>query len=111
MEEVPQDPYMLNRRGFPVRSKKIAPVDDKLRRFLEYDGKVLRYRTKVVKITLMYSQTPDFLDIITISRKSIINQNNVKTKSLNISATVSSYWKYIISLLGTEPRLENNLAA
>lgn len=61
MEEVPQDPYMLNRRGFPVRSKKIATVDDKLRRFLEYDGKVLRYRTKIVKITLMYSQLLIFL--------------------------------------------------
>lgn len=69
MEEVPQDPYMLNRRGFPVRSKKIAPVDDKLRRFLEYDGKVLRYRTKKNRQDYINVQsTPDFLDIITISR-------------------------------------------
>lgn len=43
MEEVPQDPYLLNRKGFPIPPSRPAPTDDKLRRFLEYDGKVLRF--------------------------------------------------------------------
>ncbi|XP_054267316.1 EF-hand domain-containing protein 1-like [Macrosteles quadrilineatus] len=43
MEEVPQDPYMLSRQGFPHPPSRAGPVDDKLRRFLEYDGKVLRF--------------------------------------------------------------------
>uniref|UniRef100_A0A1B6KML1 DM10 domain-containing protein n=1 Tax=Graphocephala atropunctata TaxID=36148 RepID=A0A1B6KML1_9HEMI len=43
MEEVPKDPYLLSREGFSVGPSKVSPVDDKLRRFLEYDRKVLRF--------------------------------------------------------------------
>jgi len=43
MEEVPQDPYLLSRHDPPSVLPRSGPVDDKLRRFLEYDGKVLRF--------------------------------------------------------------------
>jgi hypothetical protein len=43
-EEIPQDPYTFQRQ---LKTKPNTPetkvADDKFRRFLEYDGKVLRY--------------------------------------------------------------------
>ncbi|KAJ8920916.1 hypothetical protein NQ315_015709 [Exocentrus adspersus] len=44
-ETVPVDPYTLNRQ-IQVQSHftKTPPADDKLRRFLEYDGKILKFK-------------------------------------------------------------------
>lgn len=43
-EEMPYDPYTFNRRLQEIpKITKTPPADDKFRRFLEYDGKVLRY--------------------------------------------------------------------
>lgn len=43
-EEMPPDPYIVNRQlKLQSRSHKTELTDDKLRRFLEYDGKILRY--------------------------------------------------------------------
>jgi hypothetical protein len=43
-EEMPSDPYILDRQlKMSPYSCKTKLTDDKLRRFLEYDGKVLRY--------------------------------------------------------------------
>lgn len=43
-EEPPPDPY-TQERSFQtgLHVTKTPPADDKLRRFLEYDGKILRY--------------------------------------------------------------------
>lgn len=42
-EEMPEDPYIQKRsEKLPVTTMKTPTVDDKLRRFLEYDGKILR---------------------------------------------------------------------
>lgn len=42
-EEMPQDPYIQKRlEKMPITTMKTPFVDDKLRRFLEYDGKILR---------------------------------------------------------------------
>ena len=43
MEEVPEDPYIQSRQSVRQITSSTLPVDDKLRRFLEFDGKVLRY--------------------------------------------------------------------
>jgi len=43
-EEMPPDPYIVNRQlKLQSHSQKTKLTDDKLRRFLEYDGKILRY--------------------------------------------------------------------
>jgi len=43
-EEMPPDPYIVNRQlKLQSHSHKTNLTDDKLRRFLEYDGKILRY--------------------------------------------------------------------
>ncbi|XP_069689389.1 EF-hand domain-containing protein 1-like isoform X2 [Periplaneta americana] len=43
-EEMPPDPYMLDRNlRIKPHSHKTKLADDKLRRFLEYDGKILRF--------------------------------------------------------------------
>jgi hypothetical protein len=43
-EEMPPDPYIVNRQvKLQSHSHKTKLTDDKLRRFLEYDGKILRY--------------------------------------------------------------------
>ncbi|XP_034231935.1 EF-hand domain-containing protein 1-like [Thrips palmi] len=43
-EEMPQDPYTQKRlEKLPITTMKTPFVDDKLRRFLEYDGKILRF--------------------------------------------------------------------
>lgn len=42
-EEMPYDPYTFHRRLQEIpKITKTPPADDKFRRFLEYDGKVLR---------------------------------------------------------------------
>lgn len=42
-EEMPKDPYTEKRlERMPITTMKTPFVDDKLRRFLEYDGKILR---------------------------------------------------------------------
>lgn len=44
-EEMPRDPYTFNRQLQVIpKVTKTPPADDKLRRFLEYDGKVLKYK-------------------------------------------------------------------
>uniref|UniRef100_A0A1B6DLI7 DM10 domain-containing protein n=1 Tax=Clastoptera arizonana TaxID=38151 RepID=A0A1B6DLI7_9HEMI len=43
MEDMPQDPYTQSRMNLNPHVRKTPPVDDKLRRFLEFDGKVLRF--------------------------------------------------------------------
>ncbi|XP_030765357.1 EF-hand domain-containing protein 1-like [Sitophilus oryzae] len=44
-EEMPYDPYTMNRRlQIMPKVTKTPPADDKLRRFLEYDGKILRFK-------------------------------------------------------------------
>ncbi|KAK3929061.1 EF-hand domain-containing protein 1 [Frankliniella fusca] len=43
-EEMPEDPYIKKRsEKLPLTTMKTPTVDDKLRRFLEYDGKILRF--------------------------------------------------------------------
>jgi hypothetical protein len=43
-EDMPPDPYILNRQlKFISHSHKTKPTDDKLRHFLNYDEKILRY--------------------------------------------------------------------
>lgn len=43
-EELPPDPYTQERMlQTALHVTKTPPADDKLRRFLEYDGKILRY--------------------------------------------------------------------
>lgn len=43
-EHMPPDPYMQERlMQTQVHITKTPPADDKLRRFLEYDGKILKY--------------------------------------------------------------------
>lgn len=42
-EEMPPDPYMQNRiLQVQPHVTRTPPADDKLRRFLEYDGKILK---------------------------------------------------------------------
>lgn len=43
MEDMPEDPYIQSRQSIHYISSNTPPIDDKLRRFLEFDGKVLRY--------------------------------------------------------------------
>ncbi|ENN78711.1 hypothetical protein D910_03621 [Dendroctonus ponderosae] len=44
-EEMPYDPYTFNRQLQVIpKITKTPPADDKFRRFLEYDGKVLRFK-------------------------------------------------------------------
>jgi hypothetical protein len=43
-EEIPPDPYTVQRQlKIKPHTLETKVVDDKFRRFLEYDGKVLRY--------------------------------------------------------------------
>lgn len=43
-EEMPPDPYTVNRQlKLQSHSHKTKLTDDKLRRFLKHDGKILRY--------------------------------------------------------------------
>lgn len=42
-EDMPPDPYIQNRQfKTAVNTCQTPPADDKLRRFLEYDGKILK---------------------------------------------------------------------
>lgn len=42
-EDMPPDPYTQNRElSTAVTTTRTPPADDKLRRFLEYDGKILK---------------------------------------------------------------------
>lgn len=43
-EDMPPDPYIQMRQLKVRESTRVTPpLDDKLRRFLEYDGKILKY--------------------------------------------------------------------
>jgi len=43
-EEMPQDPYTMKRSyREPITTRKVSIIDDKLRRLLEYDKKILRF--------------------------------------------------------------------
>ncbi|KAG5888287.1 hypothetical protein JTB14_006674 [Gonioctena quinquepunctata] len=81
-EEMPVDPYTFKRQQLQVRGvTKTSCVDDKLRRFLEYDGKVLRFKAvwddrenefgALMEYEIMY-----FLADDTVSVKEVHEKNN-----------------------------------
>ncbi|XP_050306827.1 EF-hand domain-containing protein 1-like [Anthonomus grandis grandis] len=81
-EEMPYDPYTFNRQLQVIpKVTKTPPADDKFRRFLEYDGKVLRFKAAwddreneygdIMKFEILY-----FLSDDTVAVKNVQEENS-----------------------------------
>ncbi|XP_076253920.1 EF-hand domain-containing protein 1-like [Rhynchophorus ferrugineus] len=81
-EEMPHDPYTVNRQLQTMpKVTKTPPADDKLRRFLEYDGKILKFKAawddrenefgELMKFEILY-----FLSDDTVCVKNVQEENS-----------------------------------